>query len=120
MEYLVHVANLVYLVSYFVRDVLRLRIYTVVGALCLTAYLMLGTAPLWAAAGWNAFFVALNVWWIVRIRRERRRGIRETRSSAGIRKVEEEPRSQTAALRPVRRMAAEAPRARGRPTACPC
>ena len=41
MDYLVHIANLLYLASYVMRDLIRLRVLTVVAASCLIPYLYL-------------------------------------------------------------------------------
>lgn len=73
MVMLIHAANLLYLASYFARDGLRLRVLAVVAGLCVIPYLLLHPVPLVAAAAWNAFFVAVNSWWAVRILRDRRR-----------------------------------------------
>jgi hypothetical protein len=70
MDYLIHIANLLYLVSYLMRDVIRLRVLTVVAASCLIPYFYLQPTPLTAAIGWNLFFIALNVGWIARLVRE--------------------------------------------------
>ena len=65
MDYLVHTANLLYLASYLMRDLIRLRLLTVVAASCLIPYFYLQPKPLTAAICWNLFFIALNVGWIV-------------------------------------------------------
>jgi hypothetical protein len=70
MDYLIHIANLLYLASYLMRDVVRLRVLTVVAASCLIPYFYMQPRPLTAAIGWNLFFIALNVGWIVRLIRE--------------------------------------------------
>lgn len=73
MEALVYIANLLYLGSYFMQDILRLRALTVTAALCLVGYFYLRPEPLMTVVCWNLFFVALNVFQIVRIVRARRR-----------------------------------------------
>lgn len=65
-------ANVLYLASYSVRDILWLRILTVIGALLLIPYYMLQPAPLMAAIGWSLVFIAINAYWIVRLIIERR------------------------------------------------
>lgn len=72
LDALVSVANVVYLISYSVRDILWLRILTVVGATLLMPYYFLQTAPLWAPIGWNLVFVAINLYWITRLLLDRR------------------------------------------------
>ena len=73
MELLIHAANMLYLTSYFVRDVLRLRVFTVFAATSLIPYFYLQPEPLMAAIYWNLFFIVLNAYWIVRLVRERSR-----------------------------------------------
>ena len=72
MEYLIHGANVLYLMSYVMRDILWLRMFTVVGATCLISYLYLRPDPLFTAIYWNLLFVGLNVIWIIRLILERR------------------------------------------------
>jgi hypothetical protein len=80
MDYLVHTANLLYLASYLMRDLIRLRLLTVVAASCLIPYFYLQPKPLTAAICWNLFFIALNVGWIIRLVRKqalKQAGVRE-------------------------------------------
>ena len=72
LDVLVNVANVVYLVSYSVRDILWLRILTVVGALLLLPYYYLQVSPLWAPIGWDVVFMAINIFWITKLLLERR------------------------------------------------
>ncbi|MEM9634617.1 MAG: cyclic nucleotide-binding domain-containing protein [Pseudomonadota bacterium] len=72
LDALVTVANVIYLCSYAVRDILWLRILTVVGATMLLPYYYLQVDPLWAAITWNAIFIAINIFWIVRLLLDRR------------------------------------------------
>ena len=72
MEVLIHGANVLYLVSYLMRDILWLRIFTVVAALCLIAYFYFRIEPLMMAVYWNLLFIALNAFWICRLILERR------------------------------------------------
>ncbi len=66
------VANVLYLASYSVHDILWLRILTVIAAALLIPYYMLQPVPLTAAIAWNAVFIAINAYWIVRLIIERR------------------------------------------------
>ncbi len=66
------IANVLYLASYSVHDILWLRILTVIAAALLIPYYMLQPVPLTAAIGWNAVFIAINAYWIVRLILERR------------------------------------------------
>ena len=74
METLVYVANILYLLSYFVQDMLRLRILTVFAATCLVGYFYLQPEPMMTVVCWNLFFIALNVFQLGRILVERRTG----------------------------------------------
>lgn len=65
-------ANVLYLVSYAVRDILWLRVLTVVAAALLIPYYAMQVVPLNAAIEWNVVFIAINVYWIVRLIIERR------------------------------------------------
>ena len=38
MSYLIHIANILYLISYLVKDIFLLRLVTIAGALCLLPY----------------------------------------------------------------------------------
>jgi uncharacterized membrane protein len=73
MEALVYIANLLYLGSYFMQDLLRLRALTITAAICLVCYFYLRPEPLMTVVCWNLFFVALNVLQIVRMLAARRR-----------------------------------------------
>ncbi len=66
------VANVLYLASYSVRDILWLRVLTVVASVLLIPYYALQSSPLIAPIGWNAVFVAINAYWIVRLILDRR------------------------------------------------
>ena len=46
-------ANLLYLASYSVRDILWLRILTIAAAVLLIPYYYLQSQPLWIAISWN-------------------------------------------------------------------
>jgi hypothetical protein len=65
-------ANVLYLASYSVRDILWLRVLTVVAAILLIPYYEMQQVPLTAAIGWNVVFIAINAYWIVRLLIERR------------------------------------------------
>ena len=72
MEVLINAANILYLLSYFVRDILKLRVLTVVAASCLIAYFYFQPEPMMTVVYWNTFFVAQNIFWIVRLVMKRR------------------------------------------------
>jgi hypothetical protein len=65
-------SNVLYLVSYSVRDILVLRILTVVAATLLIPYYAMQTVPLTAAIVWSLIFIAVNIYWIIRLMIERR------------------------------------------------
>src|SRR5215469_16183671 len=65
-------ANVLYLASYAVRDILWLRILTVVAATLLIPYYLMQSTPLYVAVGWNILFIAINCYWITRLFIERR------------------------------------------------
>ena len=71
-EYLIHAANLLYLFAFMVRDILWLRVLTVVAAACLIPYFYIRPEPLMMPIYWNLVFTALNLYWIVRLVLERR------------------------------------------------
>ena len=63
---IIHLANVLYLLSYLVRDILWLRVLSVMAGLCLMPYYChCGEHPLWAPISWNALFTAVNVFQIV-------------------------------------------------------
>jgi len=72
MDVLIHSANVIYLVSYVMRDILWLRVFTVIAAACLIAFFYLQPIPLLTAIYWNLLFIALNVYWIGKLIHERR------------------------------------------------
>jgi len=72
MDYLIHGANVLYLVSYAVRDILWLRILTVVAALTLIVYFLTRSDPLYVAVYWNLLFTAINIFWVIKLIVERR------------------------------------------------
>lgn len=72
MDYLINIANILYLFSYLVRDILWLRILTVIAASCLIPYFYFRPDPLIIAIYWNLLFTSLNIFWIVWLLIERR------------------------------------------------
>ena len=72
MEYLIHIANVLYLFSYSMRDILWLRVLTVAAACFLLPYFYYRPDPLYPAIFWNLVFMTLNVYWIFRLLLERR------------------------------------------------
>ncbi len=72
MTMLLDLANIIFVCAYSVRDVLWLRILTLIGTSSTIPYYYLQPAPLLAPIYWNLGFIALNAFWIVRLLLERR------------------------------------------------
>ena len=72
LEILIHVANVLYLLAFLVRDILWLRILTVAASFFLLPYFYLQPSPLMTPIYWNLAFTSLNIYWIVRLLLERR------------------------------------------------
>ena len=69
------VANTSYaflLASYIMRDILWLRVLTVVSLGFEVPYFYFQPDPLWDGIGWDAAFILINVYWIGRLAYERR------------------------------------------------
>jgi hypothetical protein len=81
MAYLLHAANVLYLLSYLVKDILWLRLLTVVAGVLLMTWALVQPQPLWASVAWNALFLAINLyqsWLLILERRPVRLSERET------------------------------------------
>ncbi len=73
MDWLIHIANVLFLLSYSVRDILWLRALTVVASIPLLAWFALHAAePDWVPIGWNLVFLSINGYQLVRLLSERR------------------------------------------------
>jgi hypothetical protein len=70
MENLVHLANVLLLLSFLVRDILWLRLLNVLAGLAFIAYF--AALPAWAPVGWNGLFLLINAAQIWRLILERR------------------------------------------------
>jgi hypothetical protein len=82
MAYLLHAANVLYLLSYLVKDILWLRLLTVVAGILLITWGAVQPVPLWTSIGWNVLFLAINLyqsWRLVLERRPVRLSDRESR-----------------------------------------
>ena len=84
MEILINTANILYLLSCFVRDMLKLRVLTVVAASCLIAYFYFRPEPIMTVVYWNLFFVAQNAYWIVQLVAGRRKRGSVTSAGTGV------------------------------------
>jgi hypothetical protein len=72
MTVLIHFANVIYMGSYLVKDILWLRLLTVLGGIVLIGYYALLPMPLWVAVAWNVLFLSINAWQIRVLLLERR------------------------------------------------
>lgn len=72
MAYWIHIANVLYLLSYLVRDILALRVLTVVAGMTLMPFYVLRPEPIYVAVAWNLVFTAINLVHIRRLLLERR------------------------------------------------
>jgi CRP-like cAMP-binding protein len=72
MEFLIHIANALYMLSYLMRDILWLRVLTVLAASCIIPYFYLRPEPLMPPIYWNLLFTAMNIYAIWRLLLERR------------------------------------------------
>lgn len=70
VNYLIHVANVLFLLSYLVRDILWLRLLTIVAIVTLLPYY--AGNGLYAPILWNGVFIAINAYQIYRLLLERR------------------------------------------------
>lgn len=72
MSNLIHLANVLLLLSFLVRDILWLRLLNVLAGVAFIVYFATGTPPAWAPVGWNTLFLAINFVQIWRLLLERR------------------------------------------------
>lgn len=72
LDVLVNVGYSFALVAVLMRDILWLRVFTVVASLIFIAYCYLLPSPLWPPIMWKVVFIAVNTYWIARLSRERR------------------------------------------------
>lgn len=80
-----HAANILYLVSYLSRDMLKLRIATCVGMACCMVYYVTYQPPLMGPFAWHIVFLLINCYQIYQLILERR----ETDLSPAMAKVAE-------------------------------
>jgi Popeye-like protein len=71
-SYFLHVANILLLVAYSVRDILWLRLFAVAAALISLPYFILQPEPLWEPIIWSSVFAAINAFQSWRLFLERR------------------------------------------------
>jgi len=68
----INVANVLYLMSYFVRDIIALRILTMAGAVLVSLYFYSQPMPMMTPVYWNIVFILINMGWTLRLLRQRR------------------------------------------------
>ena len=59
-DYFIHVANVLLLVAYSVRDILWLRVFAVGASVISIPFFLLQPAVLWAPLGWTVVFAGIN------------------------------------------------------------
>ena len=65
-------ANLIFVGAYWVKDILWLRLLSIVGSLVVIPYYLLQTDPLWTPMMWSCVFISINAaraWGIMQERR---------------------------------------------------
>ena len=65
-------ANLIFVGAYWVKDILRLRLLSIVGSLVVIPYYLLQTDPLWTPMMWSCVFISINATRALGIMKERR------------------------------------------------
>lgn len=73
MDFLIYLANLLYLASYFVRDMPALRLFSLLASFCLVGYFASRPEPLVTVIAWNLVFAALNMAHLLRLAIQRLR-----------------------------------------------
>lgn len=61
MDYLIHSANVIYIFSYLVRDILWLRVLIVIAICFVAPYYYFQPVPLMAPVYWNLVFAGINI-----------------------------------------------------------
>jgi CRP-like cAMP-binding protein len=71
-QYFLHFANILFVLSYSVRDIMLLRVFALCGSLISIPYYYLQANVLWQPIGWAAIFMTINGYHVWRLWRERR------------------------------------------------
>ena len=61
MNVLIKTANLLFVLTYFTTDMLRLRLLSVVATACVLVYFYSQPEPLMTVVAWNLVFLVLNI-----------------------------------------------------------
>jgi hypothetical protein len=72
MTNLIHLANVLLLLSFLVSDILWLRLLNVLAGVAFIVYFVTGSPPAWAPVAWNMLFLLINVVQMWRLLLERR------------------------------------------------
>jgi CRP-like cAMP-binding protein len=72
MAYLIHAANVLYLLSYLVKDILWLRLLSILGGMLLMITYVSAVPPLFTPLAWGAVFAGINGYQIYLLILERR------------------------------------------------
>ncbi len=72
MQALIHIANVLFLCSYLVKDIFWLRLLSVAGGLVLLVFALLQPTPLWPSIAWNVLFAIINAYQLYVLFLERR------------------------------------------------
>jgi CRP-like cAMP-binding protein len=72
MDALIHLANVLLLLSFLVRDILWLRLLNVLAGLAFIAYFAFSSPFAWAPVAWNTLFLSINLVQIWHLLLERR------------------------------------------------
>jgi CRP-like cAMP-binding protein len=71
-QYFLHIANIVLVIAYSVKDILWLRIFALGASLIGLPYYYFQTTVLWEPIGWSAVFMSINGYHVCRLWLERR------------------------------------------------
>lgn len=85
-NYFLHIANVLLLIAYTVRDILWLRLFALASSLIAIPYFALQPTPLWEAIGWSTLFAAINLFQSWRLFLERR-PVKLTPDEEGVRQL---------------------------------
>ena len=71
MNILINAANLLFVLTYFTTDMLRLRLLSVVATACVLVYFYSQPEPMLTVVAWNLVFLALNIVQLAKMLRSR-------------------------------------------------
>jgi len=85
-NYFIHIANVMLLAGYSVRDILWLRLLAAASSIIAIPYFALQPTPLWVPIIWNVAFAAINLFQSWRLLAERR-PIKRMSEKEGVRQI---------------------------------